>query len=92
MKKPPYTIHLCNWPGCRRPIPLSMWGCNSHWYTLPKEIRDQIWQGWTVGKLSPEWIAANEAAQAWIKDMPARIEAMNLGRDTPVPGTGETPC
>lgn len=84
----PYSVHRCGWPGCKRPIPLAMWGCNRHWYSLPKEIRDAIWQGWKVGKLSPAWIAADAEAQAWIKDMPARIAAMNLGKDTPVPGTG----
>lgn len=82
--KPRYAIHLCGWPGCRRPIPLSQWGCNVHWYSLPKEIRDAIWQGWKVGKLSPEWIAANEAALAWIKEIPTRIAAANV--------TGGEPC
>jgi hypothetical protein len=79
-------VHLCAWPGCRRPVPLDMWGCRTHWFSLPKEIQDAIWQGWKVGKLSPEWITANEQAQAWIKDMPARIAAMNVGKNTPVPG------
>lgn len=76
-----YAILLCNWPGCRRPIPLAQWGCNTHWYSLPTEIRDQIWQAY--GKPAA-WQEANEAAQAWIKDMPARIAAMNM--------TGGEPC
>lgn len=84
----PHAIHLCGWPDCRRPVPLEMWGCKRHWYALPKELRDAIWSGYRKGRLSPEWIAANGAALEWINGMPARIAAMNLGRDTPVPGTG----
>lgn len=78
-------VHLCTWPGCRRPIPLSEWGCKSHWFTLPKEIRDEIWQGYSRGKLSPEWIEANEKALTWIRGIPERIKAMNV-TSPPVPG------
>ena len=71
--------HICSWPDCRRPVPLDMWGCKPHWFTLPKEIRDEIWQGYRrAGKLSPEWLAANEQALEWIRGMPERIKAMNV--------------
>lgn len=81
-------MHACGWPGCQRPVPLELWGCSRHWYTLPAEIRDALWQGYTRGKFSPEWIAANDAALAWIQELPARFAARNVGKDTPVPGQG----
>lgn len=67
-----------------------MWGCASHWFTLPIELRRAISKAWNAapGKITPEWTAANNAAIAWIADSPARIKAMNIGKDTPVPGTG----
>jgi hypothetical protein len=64
-----------------------MWGCKTHWFTLPKEIRDAIWQGYrTQGKLSPEWIAANDRAIEWIRGIPERAnDSRNI---TPLPGEG----
>lgn len=76
-------VHLCGWPDCRRPVPLSMWGCKTHWYSLPSEIRDAIWAGYRRGKLSPEWIAANEQALEWIKGIPDR--AKDTREVTPLP-------
>jgi hypothetical protein len=74
MKRTVGQVHLCRWPDCRRPIPISMWGCKSHWFTLPQEIRDAIWAGYRLGKLSPEWIAADQRALEWIKGIPERTQ------------------
>ena len=84
----PNQVHLCGWPGCRRPVPLGMWGCRAHWFTLPDAIRDDVLRGWRFGRgrLSPEWIAANDRALEWIKGIPER--AKDSRTDTPVPGTG----
>lgn len=80
-------VHICGWPGCRRPVPLEMWGCKSHWFTLPKEIRDAIWQGYgRNGKLSPEWIAANDKALEWIRGIPERTK--HTHDVTPIPSEG----
>lgn len=84
----PNQIHLCGWPGCRRPVPLEMWGCKTHWFTLPAELRTELNRGYSRGKLSPAWIAANDKALEWIRDIPERIKAMNV-TSPPAPGTGE---
>jgi hypothetical protein len=86
MKRTVGKVHICGWPECRRPVPLEMWGCKAHWFSLPKEIRDEIWQAYTRGKLSPEWLAANEKAVAWVRGITER--AKDTHAVTPIPGEG----
>lgn len=48
-----------------------MWGCQPHWYRLPKALRDRIWRTYRPGQEisktpSAEYIAAARAAQEWI--------------------------
>jgi hypothetical protein len=87
IKRKTMMVHLCAWPNCRRPVPFEMWGCKTHWYTLPTDIRDEIWQGYGHGKLSPEWIAANERAREWIRGIPER--AQDTHDITPLRAQGE---
>ena len=42
--------HTCHWPGCTTEVPPKMWGCKSHWFTLPKVIRDRIWSLYSPGQ------------------------------------------
>ena len=83
MKRVVGKVHLCGWPECRRPVPISMWGCKAHWFSLPQEIRDAIWRGYTRGKLSPEWIEANDRALEWIKGIAERCK--DTREVTPLP-------
>ena len=48
-----------------------MWGCKTHWFKLPKQIRDEIWRTFRPGQEknwtpSPAYIEAAKEAQAWI--------------------------
>lgn len=81
------SLHLCNWPDCRRPVPYDMWGCRTHWFTLPGEIREAILSGWRFGRgrLSPEWRAAHEKALEWIRGIHQRSQDVT---SPAVPGTG----
>jgi hypothetical protein len=50
-----------------------MWGCRSHWYALPRELRDKIWTAYRPGqeidkRPSPEYIAIAREVQEWIAD------------------------
>lgn len=63
--------HTCHWPGCKRQVPPKMWGCKSHWFTLPKKLRDRIWASYVPGQEitktpSREYVAAAHAVQEWI--------------------------
>jgi len=65
-------IHTCHWPGCLREVPPKMWGCPRHWFTLPKQIRDDIWRTYRLGQEidkhpSQEYMDAAQRAQDWIK-------------------------
>lgn len=42
--------HTCHWPSCTRAVPSAMWGCKSHWFTLPKNLRDLVWRFYTPGQ------------------------------------------
>lgn len=63
--------HTCHWPGCKTPVPPSMWGCRHHWFRLPKPLRDKIWATYVPGQEitktpSDEYLAAAEEVQEWI--------------------------
>lgn len=63
--------HICHWPGCNKQVPPAMWGCKSHWFRLPSNIRGKIWSAYSIGQEvngtpSKEYIDAANAAQEWI--------------------------
>lgn len=63
--------HTCHWPGCPREVPPAMWGCREHWFTLPKNLRREIWRTYRKGQEidkspSPEYIKAAHNAREWI--------------------------
>lgn len=63
--------HTCHWPGCGRAVAPSMWGCKTHWFTLPKRLRDLVWETYRPGQEisktpSPEYVAAAQEVQQWI--------------------------
>lgn len=71
--------HHCHWPGCKKQVPPAKWGCREHWFRLPQYLRRRIWDAYQPGqervfedparfpRPSPEYIAAAEAAQEWIR-------------------------
>lgn len=66
------STHTCHWPGCSASVPPAMWGCRSHWFRLPKELRDLIWSTYKPGQEvskdpSLEYVAAAEMVQDWIR-------------------------
>lgn len=63
--------HECHWPGCDRQVPPAAWGCQTHWYKLPKALRTRIWKAFRPGQEktktpSAEYIAVAREAQDWI--------------------------
>lgn len=65
--------HTCHWPGCKTPVPPSMWGCKGHWFSLPKRLRDKIWATYRRGqeidkRPSGTYIDAAKEVQAWISE------------------------
>jgi hypothetical protein len=42
--------HTCHAHGCDVAVPPKMFMCRGHWYSLPKELRDAIWNEYTPGQ------------------------------------------
>lgn len=64
--------HECHWTGCGKMVPPALWGCKAHWFALPKGLRDRIWATYRAGqerdgRPSPEYLAAADEVQRWIK-------------------------
>jgi hypothetical protein len=65
--------HTCHWPGCTTAVPLAMWGCRAHWFSLPKALRGRIWATYRPGqeidkKPSASYLQAAKDVQTWIAD------------------------
>lgn len=65
--------HKCHWPGCEEQVPPAMWGCRTHWYRLPKYLRDAIWRAYEPGQEvsmdpSQDYLDAAQRAQDWIRE------------------------
>lgn len=65
------TSHRCPWPGCPVRVDPDLWGCKSHWFSIPPALRTALWKayrrGQTAGTASPEYREAAAAIDAWIK-------------------------
>jgi hypothetical protein len=66
------TNHTCHWPGCQKSVPPAMWGCKTHWFRLPKRLRDLIWATYRPGQEirktpSTAYIKAATEVQEWIR-------------------------
>lgn len=64
--------HSCHWPGCTTQVPPALWGCKPHWFRLPKDLRDQIWNAYRPGQekdMSPseDYLQVANYVQAWIR-------------------------
>lgn len=68
--------HECHWPGCAQQVPPAMWGCKSHWFKLPKQLRDRIWATYEPGQektLTPSaaYLDVADEVQRWIREREA---------------------
>lgn len=65
-------VHTCHWPDCKTQVPPAMWGCRTHWFKIPKRLRDQIWNTYEIGQEidgtpSDEYLQVAFEVQDWIK-------------------------
>jgi hypothetical protein len=82
------TAHTCHWPGCQRHVPPKRWGCAPHWFALPKDLRDRIWEAYVPGQEitktpSAAYLAvareAQEFARTYVPKRPAPAPATQGG-------------
>lgn len=71
--------HLCHATGCKQAVPPRMFMCRTHWYRLPKAMRDAIWAAYRPGQEirkdpTPEYLAVARRCIAYLaqRDGPAR--------------------
>jgi hypothetical protein len=61
----------CPYPGCGTDVPNSQYACRRHWYALPKDIRDDINDGWRLrrqtGDPGAHYAAMLRAARFYVK-------------------------
>lgn len=43
-------MHHCHATGCKKAVPPEMFTCRTHWYSLPKSLRDKIWRHYREGQ------------------------------------------
>lgn len=55
--------HACHAAGCRVRVPPQMFMCKKHWYSLPKRLRDRIWETYREGQCE-DWQITHEYAEA----------------------------
>lgn len=65
--------HHCHWPGCTEQVPPAMWGCKTHWFKLPKALRDRVWATYASGQeidMTPsrEYLDVADDVQRWIRE------------------------
>ena len=44
------TTHTCPGPHCDRQVDYRMLACRTHWYQVPKPLRDAVWRTWADGR------------------------------------------
>ncbi len=64
--------HHCHWPNCPNAVPPAMWGCKTHWFTLPRVLRTKIWNAYRPGQEQSKdpsrvYLEVVREAQEWIK-------------------------
>lgn len=65
--------HTCHWPDCETQVPPAMWGCKKHWFMLPKQLRDRIWEEYVPGqerRMDPSdgYLEVAKEVQEWIRE------------------------
>lgn len=47
---PRHFPHYCHADNCEVTVPPRMFMCKSHWYMLPKAMRDRLWEVYVPGQ------------------------------------------
>lgn len=55
--------HTCHATGCDVAVPLEMFMCRRHWFSLPKVLRNRIWATYRPGQCD-DWHITHEYANA----------------------------
>lgn len=59
--------HRCPSPGCDTRVPSSQFACRPHWFSLPKTLRDAIWDAYRDEPLGEAHLTAMENATEYLR-------------------------
>lgn len=57
-------FHLCPAPGCLRLCAAHIFCCRTHWFKVPKPLRDSLWRVWKHGTAQEHLEVRAECVQA----------------------------
>lgn len=79
-------VSRCPISGCEQRIDPSRLMCRGHWYTVPKEIRDQVWATWRSGQgaFSREHKSAVRSAIAAVLAAPRQLPGDRAAMSRPM--------
>lgn len=62
------STHRCPAPGCDVQVADHRLACPWHWFSIPKQLRDDLWRAYkTFGALSKQHLAAVQACVAHLR-------------------------
>lgn len=61
------SAHFCHARNCKTSVRPSLFMCRKHWYMVPKDLRDAIWENYRPGQEitkdpSDEYVTVSRAA------------------------------
>lgn len=79
--------HYCHWPKCKIEVLPKMWGCRTHWFILPKYLRDRIWATYVPGQEidktpSREYMNVIRDIREYIAEKYPNVKSVNLKVET----------
>jgi hypothetical protein len=49
--------HDCPAPGCPHRVPFERFACKSHWFTIPRDLRNRLWREWDANPGADSYFA-----------------------------------
>lgn len=74
--RPHESGHSCHWPNCDKEVKPALFMCKTHWFKLPKHLRDRIWEEYEPGQEvskepTVEYMYVVKEVMDWIQKNPS---------------------
>jgi hypothetical protein len=53
--------HKCPGLNCDQQVPADQLACRSHWFSLPRDLRNRVWSAWRAGDQTRHAAAVRDA-------------------------------
>lgn len=58
------SLRTCPRDGCTKKLSADLFACSPHWYSIPPNVRDEIWRAWRAYQRGTGTLDELEQAQA----------------------------